>query len=657
MRCELLRIVLWPRYSDLSPRTVEFKPGRLNIITGISRTGKSAIIPIIDYCLGADKCTIPTGVIRRTTGWFGIVVRTDEGEKLLARREPESQQSTDDMFVLEANSIDTIPETVSKNTTRDAVKRRLDHLAGLTNLSFGDDSEPGLGRPSFRDVMAFVFQPQNIVANPNVLFYKADTVEHRQKLRAIFPYVLGAITGETMAKRHELQQLTRELRRKESELATVKAISERWRATVQARVSEARELGLIAQDARAEDHLAAVALLRDVADVTRPELKITPATLQEGVEELNRLHAEEAENANQLSILRRRYSEMEQLRSNRSQYQAAVGTQRDRLQLSRWLHDHSGDSACPICGNALTAATDQLTALIGSLAALEESTSHFGAPPPSFDRELERVRAAISERSERLRGIRIRQDALERRSAEARNHQYSVLAASRFVGRLESDLQTFEAVGQDGELQTEVDSLRERATMLEGEISGAEIGAKVRRASSAISANAARIVPMLDAERPYDAISLSETELTLRIHGRDRDDFLWEIGSGSNWVSYHVALVLALHQFFLSVPGSPVPGLVVFDQPSQVYFPRRLAQSPDEAANEPEWRDQDVDAVRKILSGMAAVVAGAKGRLQVIVLDHAPESVWSAIELVHKVAEWPSEDQALIPKEWKGRLN
>ena len=47
---------------------------------------------------------------------------------------------------------------------------------------------------SFRDLVAFMFQPQNVVANPNVLFYKTDSYEHREKLKAIFPYVLGAVT-------------------------------------------------------------------------------------------------------------------------------------------------------------------------------------------------------------------------------------------------------------------------------------------------------------------------------------------------------------------------------------------------------------------------------------------------------------------------------
>ncbi|MEU2523518.1 hypothetical protein ABZ732_32835 [Streptomyces pseudogriseolus] len=35
-------------------RTVPFEPGTLNIVTGDSRRGKSALLTIIDYCLGSS---------------------------------------------------------------------------------------------------------------------------------------------------------------------------------------------------------------------------------------------------------------------------------------------------------------------------------------------------------------------------------------------------------------------------------------------------------------------------------------------------------------------------------------------------------------------------------------------------------------------------
>src|SRR5215467_14430780 len=102
---KLRKLVLWRRI-DAPPRVLDFRPGVVNVISGASKTGKSAVIPIIDYCLGADKCAIPVGVIRENCSWFGIVVNTIEGQKLFARREPGDQQSTGDMILLEAPEVE-----------------------------------------------------------------------------------------------------------------------------------------------------------------------------------------------------------------------------------------------------------------------------------------------------------------------------------------------------------------------------------------------------------------------------------------------------------------------------------------------------------------------------------------------------------------------
>ena len=93
MYFQIRQVVLWPRNKALQPRVVNFVPGAVNVITGASQTGKSAIVPIVDYCLASNKCSIPTGVIRKSTEWFGVLVDTAKGQLLLARREPGIQQS------------------------------------------------------------------------------------------------------------------------------------------------------------------------------------------------------------------------------------------------------------------------------------------------------------------------------------------------------------------------------------------------------------------------------------------------------------------------------------------------------------------------------------------------------------------------------------
>jgi hypothetical protein len=78
------------------------------------RTDKSAIIPIIDYCLCVDKCTIPVQTIRDAAAWFGILIETSEGQHLLARREPGLLRASSDMYV-EAGQQFKVPNRIPEN--------------------------------------------------------------------------------------------------------------------------------------------------------------------------------------------------------------------------------------------------------------------------------------------------------------------------------------------------------------------------------------------------------------------------------------------------------------------------------------------------------------------------------------------------------------
>ncbi len=94
---------------------------------------------------------------------------------------------------------------------------------------------------------------------------------------------------------------------------------------------------------------------------------------------------------------------------------------------------------------------------------------------------------------------------------------------------------------------------------------------------------------------------------------------------------------------------APVPYLLVYDQPSQVYFPQRAADRKDEE-DDPEWKDQDIEAVRKVFALLGKEAVAAKGLLQVIVLDHADEAVWGSLDGVELIERW--RDTALVPYSW-----
>lgn len=651
---QIRAILLWPRNPAFKPRRLRFDLGAVNVISGASRTGKSAVIPIIDYCLGSSNCSIPVNTIRKHCEWFGVIVATAQGDKLFARREPGAQRNTDDMFLMEAESIVDIPQRIVKNTNADAVKRLLDDLAALSRLDFtgGDDSTGFDGRPSFRDLAAFTFQPQNIVANPDVLFFKTNTYEHREKLRKIFPYVLGAVTPGVMAKQFELQRTRLELRRKERELKEAQEVSARWLADLTAKFSEAQELGLTPKPQQPPTRGQMIELLEEVVARTDLTISVSTATISEALSELSGLDAEEREVSRELTTLRHRLEEMNRMRVGGDQYDAAIGLQRGRLQLSRWLGSHTdGEADCPMCGSHTASARDKLDVLSARLQEVEAEAGVDREVPAAFDRELQRVTTEVGVTTERLRSVQIRKRALSGRSKEASNRQFAAKKGERFVGNLEAALDLHRRLGSDSGLAEEVEKLRVIVRTLETELREQDVETRKRRALDAVNSRAGRLLPHLDVENADDPISLEISDLTIKVRSADRDDYLSEIGSGSNWLSYHLAMLLALHQFYLSQAHSPVPGFLVIDQPSQVYFPKNLVRRPDEEEQDLRLRDEDIDAVRKVFEVLGKVVLSAKGNLQVIVLDHAGRDVWGEIPGVVGRREW-RDGVKLVPMTW-----
>ena len=481
MYFQLRKLILWPR-TDAPKRVLEFTLGAVSVISGGSKTGKSAAIPIVDYCLGADKCAIPVGVIRENCAWFGILIDTIEGQKLLARREPGDQQKTGDMVLVEGPEVE-IPERIDdKNTNVEIVKAMLNRLAGLTGLAFDPASESGFkSRPSFRDLMAFTFQPQNIVANPDVMFFKADTTEHREKLKTIFPYILGAVTADVLQARFELDRLNRMLRRKEAELRGIVSATSAWRLEAQAWLRQAVEFGLLPADQVVpEDWPNIIDLLRRTISSNSRAAIPSLAGIDVALVRLAALRREEAEVAAKLTEHRQRLNELRRLLESSEAYGGAMRIQRDRLALADWLRGLSAaDQHDPLVALG-DGGRDRLMTLCDNLDALEVRLRSHPTLSDTLDKEVLRQRAAAEVVLERLNEIRREIAALERDSDAAREAMNRFDQIERFLGRLDQALRLYDAADQSSGLRAEIADLRAQIEMLQRTVSEAEIHRKLR---------------------------------------------------------------------------------------------------------------------------------------------------------------------------------
>ena len=185
---------------------------------------------------------------------------------------------------------------------------------------------------------------------------------------------------------------------------------------------------------------------------------------------------------------------------------------------------------------------------------------------------------------------------------------------------------------------------------LRKEISASDTERKTARALKQLSMFAGKILPNLDCDKPNDPMNLSINDLTIKVERDNRDFFLWEIGSGSNWLSYHVATVIAIQQLAAELNQSPIPALLILDQPTQVYFPAVSEKQKDKNAD-PNVNDEDIQAVHKLFQVLNDAVAGLNSQLQIIVLDHARPMFWEGLSHTNTTEEW-RQNKFLVPVEW-----
>ena len=73
---------------DEQRRDLQFKVDGLNVITGRSSTGKSALSEIIEYCMGRSSFNVPEGVIRDKVAWFAVIYQFESEQVLVAKPTP-----------------------------------------------------------------------------------------------------------------------------------------------------------------------------------------------------------------------------------------------------------------------------------------------------------------------------------------------------------------------------------------------------------------------------------------------------------------------------------------------------------------------------------------------------------------------------------------
>jgi hypothetical protein len=665
MKLQIKNIILYPKDKSKTKRIVPFVLDKVNVITGESHKGKSALVHIIDYCLGSGKCSIPVGVIRDLTDWFGVHLVTEKTELLILRKEPGQNASTDKMIMVEQSEpidLDTITDAENYFTNRTGVINRLNQLSGLSTERFDlDNPNNHFGSAaSFRDTSAFQFQPQHIVANPYALFYKADTYEHQQKLKTIFPLFIGAITNEALNIEREIKELDATLKKYQSELETKKQAVENWKNNLKAHYNRAIQLGLLknipadSENFDAEKYLFHLHLV--VSDFNKNPIPAFQAgTTEKDVQLQSELINQERTLQSEIAIRKMRLTKLQNLNASTTQYKETVITQQKRLEPISWFKEKINHEYCPFCESKNETAKRQIESLENYSKNLEAISQAINTKDVNLDKEIADIRFEIRELEANLNDNRDILREIYKKSAEEDSKRQTIEELYKFIGRLEQALENVISTKIDSNLDLKIKLLQ--LQLIEKNERLQEIKAKHSQKNilKSISVLISHYVSLLDIDRKNDNVELDILNLTLKIASSNssRSDYLWEVGSGANWMGYHLSTMFALHEHFLSLKYNFIPSFIVIDQPSQVYFPKDVPKNIEAKITFADitYQSDDLTQTRKIFKAAAQSLEKTKNKLQVIILEHAPEITWQGINNIHKVDEWINE-KGLIPIDW-----
>ena len=212
---------------DNKVHAVTFSSG-VNVVTGKSSTGKSALIEIFDFCFGSSDFTIPEGVITKCADIYFTVMRLQESNLILARRRKGNKAfikiESDDLIVNDPLNFMRsyfdgdyfLPlSDFKKALNREFGLRITDAEENLTSREYRGRRSPS---PSIRSFMSFILQHQNLIANKHAIFYRFDQKEKREQAIEHLKVFLGFADQTYFIKSQELNSLKADKRRIEIQI-------------------------------------------------------------------------------------------------------------------------------------------------------------------------------------------------------------------------------------------------------------------------------------------------------------------------------------------------------------------------------------------------------------------------------------------------------
>ncbi len=608
-------ITLWSRGGER--RSLTFVRNRVNVLSGESHTGKSALLDVIDYCFLASSHKLPDSVINENVEWYGLKFYVNDKTYALARKSPRGNNVSDEYYF---SSLGTVLDFPVVNAREDDIREILEaefKIDEKVTIPYGGSALRANSKVSFRYFFLFNTISEDIITNSKVFFDKQSEDRYREALPRIFDMALGIDDLANMAARERKEALEKELARAERKNSQLRSGRDDFDSEVREIAAKAAEYGIF--DGNPE------AISREVV-----RQAIDDAASAETGRALDRYAVVSAE----LFSVERRLRKLKQFTSEYRAYKETL--------------KGAEDSLLPIEQLIKRAPTlvkseifdDLISSLKADLLAVKKST----ATKQPVDGQIGTM----------VRALELQRDVLERELTGLPREPQSFATEREkwlFVGEAKGRFSAYEAVAPvtvsreftvpTGGLQQQIDAIHVRDV---DETRAAVISMinEIAQGYLTDTGNALANYSTYQTDFAY-----GEKRLRLR---KPRSSLIENVGSSSNHMFLHLLQFLALHEVAISHKSPFVPSFLVIDQPSRPYYPDEKPK--DDVVLSNSDSEKVSIAFRLLNDFVAHVNEEYQAEFQMIVFEHVPRTTFAGMDYVHLLPEFRN-GEALIPQSWQ----
>lgn len=617
-------------------RSINFKINGLNIITGLSSTGKSSIINIVEYCLGKSDCLIAEGVITSKVSWVSVIYSIGKQEVLIAKKLPENGKSSCNQLMLKRGVDLTFCDftELENNSNDETLTLLFNNLLDMPNEFTKVDSNQT--RNSFNINLShtkfYLFQPQSVIANKDILFYRQSESFIPQAIKDTFPIIVNAESLEYRAIFDQIKHLTKDINLIQKRIENEQ--NDDSYLIFNHLKKEASNLNIDISNVLSPEKLLNLVKLKTNESNTNENFSVAIVNIQREILELRK---EKNNLITEQSILDKFFSEKDTFFTNQKLLESRLSTI-NAFKNIEFTDSHSFNEIIELIKSDLVNINKKLKSY--------DKNSDYNNKDKLFKELSNRIRDIdknIINLNYQLADLNEANNTYLNDSFDFANYYILIGKIKNFTENL--NIKSSEIL-QEELIQKQL-KLSELKMLIEEYDS---ISEKLDSIIFQISLKITEYLKLLNYEHGTSTTRFDLKNLTLittRSSGKSIP--MNKIGSGANHLALHISALLAFHYYFQN-HSCPVPSFIIFDQPSQVYFPQLGLEDKTDLMKSENYNRDDVEAVKNLFKFLIDFTVKQVPDFQIIVTEHALfNEKWFTDCMIEPFWAPP---HALVPEDW-----